>query len=180
MGCQLHTVSALIEALSDETERIPKMSPIRPWLNMFDKLKTRYDLCLCCWHCFSGNKYLQTLLVVGDTFPVYWRCSLNLSSFRRTCVYPKKENVTGGSRLRQKFFVCPATSQFLILLLLPDMFPSQATLKKNFFIPSPAADEKKPTGVDLYARFALAGALGCAVSNATNEGWRMDLDRAKA
>lgn len=107
MGCQLHTVSALIEALSDETERIPKMSPIRPWLNMFDKLKTRYDLCLCCWHCFSGNKYLQTLLVVGDTFPVYWRCSLNLFSFRRTCVYPKKENVTGGSRLRQKFFCLP-------------------------------------------------------------------------
>jgi solute carrier family 25 phosphate transporter 3 len=25
--------------------------------------------------------------------------------------------------------------------------------------------EQKPTGVDLYARFALAGALGCAITH---------------
>ncbi|KAG0170316.1 Cu/Pi carrier [Apophysomyces sp. BC1034] len=36
------------------------------------------------------------------------------------------------------------------------MFPSQESLKKNFFIPSPAEDAA-PSGVDLYARYAFAG-----------------------
>ncbi|CAO3617255.1 unnamed protein product [Cunninghamella echinulata] len=32
---------------------------------------------------------------------------------------------------------------------------------------SPLALEKKPTGIDLYARFALAGALGCGITHAS-------------
>ncbi|KAI7884668.1 mitochondrial carrier [Lichtheimia hyalospora FSU 10163] len=46
------------------------------------------------------------------------------------------------------------------------MFPSQTTLKKNFFIPSPAADSAPaPTGANLYARFAFAGAVCCAITH---------------
>lgn len=44
------------------------------------------------------------------------------------------------------------------------MFLSQETLKKHFYIPSPT-ENKPPTGVDLYARFALAGALCCAITH---------------
>ncbi|KAG2221955.1 hypothetical protein INT45_010479 [Circinella minor] len=45
------------------------------------------------------------------------------------------------------------------------MFPSQTTLKNKFFIPSVAADKPAPTGVDLYSRFAFAGAVCCAVTH---------------
>ena len=45
------------------------------------------------------------------------------------------------------------------------MFPSQTALKNNFFIPSVAADKPAPTGVDLYSRFAFAGAVCCAVTH---------------
>lgn len=44
------------------------------------------------------------------------------------------------------------------------MFPSQEALKKQFHVPS-VAEAAAPTGADLYARFALAGALGCAVTH---------------
>ncbi|KAG1170022.1 hypothetical protein G6F70_007964 [Rhizopus microsporus] len=40
------------------------------------------------------------------------------------------------------------------------MFPSQQALKNNFIVPSPANDAA-PTGANLYARFAIAGALCC-------------------
>ncbi|KAF7721554.1 Cu/Pi carrier [Apophysomyces ossiformis] len=43
------------------------------------------------------------------------------------------------------------------------MFPPQKPLK-NFFIPSSAADTA-PSGIDLYARFAFAGAVGCSVTH---------------
>ncbi|KAI8384660.1 mitochondrial carrier domain-containing protein [Radiomyces spectabilis] len=46
------------------------------------------------------------------------------------------------------------------------MFPSQESLKKTFYIPSPgAADAAAPTGAALYARFAFAGALCCAITH---------------
>ncbi|KAI7872672.1 mitochondrial carrier domain-containing protein [Spinellus fusiger] len=46
------------------------------------------------------------------------------------------------------------------------MFPSQATLKKNFIVPSPAVDAAPaPTGLALYSRFALAGAICCGVTH---------------
>lgn len=45
------------------------------------------------------------------------------------------------------------------------MFPSQESLKKNFIVPSPAGDVAAPTGANLYARFALAGAVCCAVTH---------------
>ena len=45
------------------------------------------------------------------------------------------------------------------------MFPSQQSLKKNFFIPSAGADAAAPSGVGLYARFAFAGAVCCAVTH---------------
>ncbi|KAI8064958.1 mitochondrial carrier domain-containing protein [Thamnidium elegans] len=45
------------------------------------------------------------------------------------------------------------------------MFPSQDSLKKNFIVPSPAGDVAAPTGASLYARFALAGAICCAVTH---------------
>ncbi|GAA5811876.1 hypothetical protein MFLAVUS_005323 [Mucor flavus] len=45
------------------------------------------------------------------------------------------------------------------------MFPSQDSLKKNFIVPSPAGDVAAPTGAALYARFALAGAICCAVTH---------------
>ncbi|KAI9247822.1 mitochondrial carrier domain-containing protein [Sporodiniella umbellata] len=44
------------------------------------------------------------------------------------------------------------------------MFPSQQDLKKNFIVPSPANDAV-PTGANLYARFAIAGAICCAVTH---------------
>ncbi|KAG2222383.1 hypothetical protein INT45_006905 [Circinella minor] len=45
------------------------------------------------------------------------------------------------------------------------MFPSQQSLKKNFFIPSAGADAAAPSGAGLYARFAFAGAVCCAVTH---------------
>lgn len=45
------------------------------------------------------------------------------------------------------------------------MFPSQESLKKNFIVPSPAVDVAAPTGANLYARFALAGAVCCGVTH---------------
>ncbi|KAI8882896.1 mitochondrial carrier [Backusella circina FSU 941] len=45
------------------------------------------------------------------------------------------------------------------------MFPSQDALKKNFIVPSPAVDAAAPTGANLYARFALAGAICCAITH---------------
>ncbi|KAG1443949.1 hypothetical protein G6F56_010487 [Rhizopus delemar] len=46
------------------------------------------------------------------------------------------------------------------------MFPSQQDLKKNFIVPSPANDAAAPpTGANLYARFAFAGALCCAITH---------------
>ncbi len=45
------------------------------------------------------------------------------------------------------------------------MVPSQETLKKNFIIPSPAGDAVAPTGANLYARFALAGAICCGITH---------------
>jgi solute carrier family 25 phosphate transporter 3 len=45
------------------------------------------------------------------------------------------------------------------------MFPSQSNMKKHFIVPSPAADSAAPTGVGLYARFAFAGAICCAVTH---------------
>ncbi|KAL0075404.1 mitochondrial carrier domain-containing protein [Phycomyces blakesleeanus] len=45
------------------------------------------------------------------------------------------------------------------------MFPSQESLKKNFIVPSPSADAAAPSGVGLYARFALAGAVCCGVTH---------------
>ncbi|KAI8637750.1 mitochondrial carrier domain-containing protein [Parasitella parasitica] len=45
------------------------------------------------------------------------------------------------------------------------MFPSQESLKKNFIVPSPAGDVAAPTGANLYARFAIAGAVCCAVTH---------------
>lgn len=46
------------------------------------------------------------------------------------------------------------------------MFPSQDSLKKNFIVPSVAGDvAAAPTGASLYARFALAGAVCCAVTH---------------
>lgn len=46
------------------------------------------------------------------------------------------------------------------------MFPSQDALKKNFVVPSPAVDAAAPpTGANLYARFALAGAICCAITH---------------
>lgn len=51
-------------------------------------------------------------------------------------------------------------------LFTTNMFPSQSTLKKNFFIPSPAADAAPaPSGANLYARFAFAGAVCCAITH---------------
>ncbi|KAI8329023.1 mitochondrial carrier domain-containing protein [Choanephora cucurbitarum] len=44
------------------------------------------------------------------------------------------------------------------------MFPSQQALKNNFIVPSPATDAK-PTGANLYARFALAGAICCSITH---------------
>lgn len=41
--------------------------------------------------------------------------------------------------------------------------PSQETLRKRFFIPAP--NDAPPTGVDLYARFAFAGAVCCAITH---------------
>ncbi|RCI03850.1 Cu/Pi carrier [Rhizopus stolonifer] len=45
------------------------------------------------------------------------------------------------------------------------MFPSQQDLKKNFIVPSPANDAAAPTGANLYARFATAGAICCAITH---------------
>jgi solute carrier family 25 phosphate transporter 3 len=45
------------------------------------------------------------------------------------------------------------------------MFPSQESIKKNFFVASPAGDVAAPTGANLYARFALAGAVCCGVTH---------------
>ncbi|KAG0742582.1 hypothetical protein G6F57_008175 [Rhizopus arrhizus] len=45
------------------------------------------------------------------------------------------------------------------------MFPSQQALKKNFIVPSPANDSAAPTGANLYARFAIAGALCCGITH---------------
>ncbi|KAG0166456.1 Cu/Pi carrier [Apophysomyces sp. BC1034] len=45
------------------------------------------------------------------------------------------------------------------------MYPSQETLKKNFFVPSPATDAAAPTGANLYSRFAFAGAMCCAITH---------------
>ncbi|KAL9545134.1 hypothetical protein MBANPS3_007291 [Mucor bainieri] len=45
------------------------------------------------------------------------------------------------------------------------MFPSQESLKKNFIVPSPAGDVAAPTGANLYARFAIAGAICCGVTH---------------
>ncbi|KAI8992487.1 hypothetical protein BDB01DRAFT_778627 [Pilobolus umbonatus] len=42
------------------------------------------------------------------------------------------------------------------------MFPIQ---KNTFIVPSPAKDTAAPTGVNLYARFALAGAVCCGVTH---------------
>lgn len=54
----------------------------------------------------------------------------------------------------------------LRLLFTTNMFPSQSTLKKNFYIPSVAADSAPaPTGANLYARFAFAGAVCCAITH---------------
>lgn len=44
------------------------------------------------------------------------------------------------------------------------MFPSQQALKNNFIVPSPAKDAA-PTGANLYARFAIAGALCCGITH---------------
>ncbi|KAI9487176.1 MAG: mitochondrial carrier domain-containing protein [Benjaminiella poitrasii] len=44
------------------------------------------------------------------------------------------------------------------------MAPSQESLKKNFIVPSPAGDAA-PTGANLYARFALAGAICCGITH---------------
>ncbi|KAL4212187.1 mitochondrial carrier [Rhizopus microsporus] len=44
------------------------------------------------------------------------------------------------------------------------MFPSQQALKNNFIVPSPANDAA-PTGANLYARFAIAGALCCGITH---------------
>lgn len=46
------------------------------------------------------------------------------------------------------------------------MFPSQESLKKNFVVPSVAGDvAAPPTGANLYARFAFAGAICCAITH---------------
>ncbi|KAI8388891.1 mitochondrial carrier domain-containing protein [Radiomyces spectabilis] len=45
------------------------------------------------------------------------------------------------------------------------MFPSTEVLKKQFFVPSVTESEKPPQGVDLYSRFALAGALSCGITH---------------
>lgn len=46
------------------------------------------------------------------------------------------------------------------------MFPSQQIAKKNFVAPSPAGDvAAPPTGANLYARFAFAGAICCAITH---------------
>ncbi|OZJ01512.1 hypothetical protein BZG36_05579 [Bifiguratus adelaidae] len=46
------------------------------------------------------------------------------------------------------------------------LYPSQQTLKSAFVAPSVVGDAPAaPTGIDLYARFALAGALGCAITH---------------
>lgn len=52
---------------------------------------------------------------------------------------------------------------FLFFLYIMLYTPSQETLRKRFFIPTP--NEKPPTGVDLYARFAFAGAVCCAITH---------------
>jgi solute carrier family 25 phosphate transporter 3 len=45
------------------------------------------------------------------------------------------------------------------------MFPSQTALQKNFVAASPAADSASPTGANLYARFAFAGAVCCSITH---------------
>jgi solute carrier family 25 phosphate transporter 3 len=45
------------------------------------------------------------------------------------------------------------------------MFPSQTALQKNFVAASPAADSAAPTGANLYARFAFAGAVCCSITH---------------
>ena len=45
------------------------------------------------------------------------------------------------------------------------MFPSQRSMEKHFIVPSPVADSAAHTGVGLYARFAFAGAIFCAVTH---------------
>lgn len=36
---------------------------------------------------------------------------------------------------------------------------------RSFIMTYPVVSKKKPDGLDLYARFALAGALGCSVTH---------------
>ncbi|KAI8971631.1 mitochondrial carrier domain-containing protein [Mycotypha africana] len=45
------------------------------------------------------------------------------------------------------------------------MLPTQESLKKNFVVPSPIEASAPPTGANLYARFALAGALCCGITH---------------
>ena len=45
------------------------------------------------------------------------------------------------------------------------MFNPLALSKKNLMIASPATSGDKPKGLDLYARFAFAGAVCCAVTH---------------
>ncbi|KAI9316170.1 mitochondrial carrier domain-containing protein [Dichotomocladium elegans] len=45
------------------------------------------------------------------------------------------------------------------------MIPPNDTLKKRFYIPAIGADYAAPTGVSLYARFAFAGAVCCAITH---------------
>jgi solute carrier family 25 (mitochondrial phosphate transporter), member 3 len=46
------------------------------------------------------------------------------------------------------------------------MFPSQSALQKNFVAAAPAGDVAvAPSGANLYARFAFAGAVCCSITH---------------
>lgn len=69
---------------------------------------------------------------------------------------------SGFSSLPRPFVVVAASNPQLYFLcrafILVTMAASTAALV-------PAAIDKKPQGIDLYSRFALAGALGCSVTH---------------